>query len=85
LIAKVAAERLPIHVNTAHHRLGRVAEKTSDDLRRLADCDRPAHRRPAGRPMNEPFFVRAGGLRLRVARQGAGRPLLLITGIGAFA
>ena len=33
--------------------------------------------------MNEPFFVRAGGLRLRVARQGAGRPLLLITGIGA--
>jgi poly(3-hydroxyalkanoate) depolymerase len=33
--------------------------------------------------MNEPEFVRAGGLRLRVARQGAGRPLLLITGIGA--
>ena len=33
--------------------------------------------------MNEPFFVRAAGLRLRVARQGAGRPLLLITGIGA--
>jgi poly(3-hydroxyalkanoate) depolymerase len=33
--------------------------------------------------MNEPVFVRAGGLRLRVARQGAGHPLLLITGIGA--
>jgi poly(3-hydroxyalkanoate) depolymerase len=32
--------------------------------------------------MNE-SFVHAGGLRLRVARQGAGRPLLLITGIGA--
>jgi poly(3-hydroxyalkanoate) depolymerase len=32
--------------------------------------------------MNE-RFVDAGGLRLRVARQGEGRPLLLITGIGA--
>ncbi|MGZ4288325.1 MAG: alpha/beta fold hydrolase [Solirubrobacteraceae bacterium] len=30
-----------------------------------------------------PVFVRAGGLRLRVGRVGAGRPLLLITGIGA--
>ena len=30
-----------------------------------------------------PEFVRAGGLRLRVGRHGAGRPLLLITGIGA--
>jgi poly(3-hydroxyalkanoate) depolymerase len=28
-------------------------------------------------------FVQAGGLRLRVARQGEGRPLLLVTGIGA--
>jgi poly(3-hydroxyoctanoate) depolymerase len=28
-------------------------------------------------------FVKAGGLRLRVGRVGAGRPLLLITGIGA--
>jgi poly(3-hydroxyalkanoate) depolymerase len=28
-------------------------------------------------------FVRAAGLRLRVGRHGAGRPLLLITGIGA--
>jgi poly(3-hydroxyoctanoate) depolymerase len=28
-------------------------------------------------------FVQAGGLRLRVGRYGAGRPLLLITGIGA--
>src|SRR6478672_7764583 len=30
-----------------------------------------------------PVFVRAAGLRLRVGRVGAGRPLLLITGIGA--
>jgi poly(3-hydroxyalkanoate) depolymerase len=30
-----------------------------------------------------PAFVTAGGLRLRVGRHGAGRPLLLITGIGA--
>jgi len=30
-----------------------------------------------------PTFVSAGGLRLRVARQGTGRPLLLVTGIGA--
>src|SRR6478672_313400 len=28
-------------------------------------------------------FLTAGGLRLRVGRHGAGRPLLLITGIGA--
>jgi len=28
-------------------------------------------------------FVTAAGLRLRVGRRGAGRPLLLITGIGA--
>jgi poly(3-hydroxyoctanoate) depolymerase len=33
--------------------------------------------------MNGGAFVEAAGLRLRVARQGAGRPLLLITGIGA--
>jgi poly(3-hydroxyalkanoate) depolymerase len=30
-----------------------------------------------------PTFVRAAGVRLRVGRHGAGRPLLLITGIGA--
>jgi len=30
-----------------------------------------------------PVFVKAAGLRLRVGRRGAGRPLLLITGIGA--
>ena len=30
-----------------------------------------------------PEFVSAAGLRLRVGRRGAGRPLLLITGIGA--
>ena len=33
--------------------------------------------------MNTASYVSAGGLRLRVARHGAGRPLLLITGIGA--
>jgi poly(3-hydroxyoctanoate) depolymerase len=33
--------------------------------------------------MRNATFVQAGGLRLRVGRQGAGRPLLLITGIGA--
>jgi poly(3-hydroxyoctanoate) depolymerase len=31
----------------------------------------------------DPSFVTAAGLRVRVARIGAGRPLLLITGIGA--
>jgi poly(3-hydroxyalkanoate) depolymerase len=30
-----------------------------------------------------PFFVRAAGLRLRVARAGSGPPLVLVTGIGA--
>ena len=30
-----------------------------------------------------PVFVRAAGLRLRVGRYAVGRPLLLITGIGA--
>jgi sugar diacid utilization regulator len=37
LNAKAAAEELLIHVNTAHHRLGRIAEKTGCDLRRLPD------------------------------------------------
>ena len=37
LNAKAAAEELLIHVNTAHHRLGRIAEKTGCDLRRLSD------------------------------------------------
>jgi DNA-binding PucR family transcriptional regulator len=37
LNAKVAAERLYIHVNTAHHRLARIEEKTGCDLRDLAD------------------------------------------------
>ena len=37
LNAKAAAEALLIHVNTAHHRLGRIAERTGRDLRRLAD------------------------------------------------
>jgi sugar diacid utilization regulator len=37
LNAKVAAERLYIHVNTAHHRLARIEEKTGCDLRDLGD------------------------------------------------
>jgi PucR C-terminal helix-turn-helix domain/GGDEF-like domain len=37
LNAKVAAQRLYIHVNTAHHRLARIEEKTGCDLRNLTD------------------------------------------------
>jgi PucR C-terminal helix-turn-helix domain/GGDEF-like domain len=37
LNVKVAAERLFVHVNTAHHRLGRIEERTGCDLRSLAD------------------------------------------------
>lgn len=37
LNAKAAAQRLLIHVNTAHYRLGRIEEKTGCDLRRLSD------------------------------------------------
>jgi sugar diacid utilization regulator len=37
LNAKAAAERLLIHVNTAHYRLARIADKTGCDLRRLSD------------------------------------------------
>jgi sugar diacid utilization regulator len=37
LNAKVAAQRLYIHVNTAHHRLARIEEKTGCDLRDLTD------------------------------------------------
>lgn len=37
LNAKVAAESLYVHVNTAHHRLARIEEKTGCDLRDLTD------------------------------------------------
>jgi PucR-like helix-turn-helix protein/diguanylate cyclase with GGDEF domain len=37
LNAKAAAERLLVHVNTAHYRLARIAERTGCDLRRLSD------------------------------------------------
>ena len=37
LNAKLAAQHLYIHVNTAHHRLARIEEKTGCDLRDLAD------------------------------------------------
>jgi hypothetical protein len=36
LNAKVAAQRLFVHVNTAHHRLARIEERTGCDLRDLA-------------------------------------------------
>jgi PucR C-terminal helix-turn-helix domain/GGDEF-like domain len=37
LNARRAAENLHIHVNTAHYRLGRIAERTGRDLRRVND------------------------------------------------
>jgi sugar diacid utilization regulator len=37
LNARLAAERLHIHVNTAHYRLARIAERTGCDLRRVGD------------------------------------------------
>jgi len=37
LNARRAAENLHIHVNTAHYRLGRIAERTGNDLRRMSD------------------------------------------------
>lgn len=37
LNASQAAERLHIHVNTAHYRLGRIAERTGRNLRRVPD------------------------------------------------
>jgi sugar diacid utilization regulator len=37
LNVKAAARRLGVHINTAHHRLARVEERTGCDLRRLAD------------------------------------------------
>jgi hypothetical protein len=37
LNARRAADRLHIHVNTAHYRLGRIAERTGCDLHRFTD------------------------------------------------
>ena len=37
LNARRAAENLHIHVNTAHYRLSRIAERTGYDLRRVSD------------------------------------------------
>lgn len=37
LNAKEAAEKLFVHVNTAHYRLGKIEERTGRDMRRLAD------------------------------------------------
>ena len=72
LNAKAAAEALLIHVNTAHYRLGRIAEKTGCDLRRLADVIDLliAVRLTVATAMNERSFVEAAGLRLRVAPAG---------------
>jgi DNA-binding PucR family transcriptional regulator len=35
--AKLTAERLYVHPNTARYRLGRIEERTGCDLRRVAD------------------------------------------------
>jgi sugar diacid utilization regulator len=37
LNAKLAAERLHVHVNTAHYRLAKISERTGCDLRRISD------------------------------------------------
>jgi DNA-binding PucR family transcriptional regulator len=37
LNAKAASERLHMHVNTAHYRLGKIAERTGCDLRNVSD------------------------------------------------
>jgi sugar diacid utilization regulator len=37
LNAKAASERLHLHVNTAHYRLGKIAERTGCDLRSIDD------------------------------------------------
>ncbi len=37
LNAKAASQRLHMHVNTAHYRLGKIAERTSCDLRKVSD------------------------------------------------
>jgi DNA-binding PucR family transcriptional regulator len=37
LNATAASERLHVHVNTTHYRLGKIAERTGCDLRRISD------------------------------------------------
>jgi hypothetical protein len=37
LNAKAASEQLHVHVNTAHYRLGKIAERTGCDLRSISD------------------------------------------------
>ena len=37
LNAKLASDRLGLHANTVHYRLGRISEKTGCDLRNLDD------------------------------------------------
>jgi sugar diacid utilization regulator len=37
LNARAASERLHVHVNTAHYRLGKIAERTGGDLRDISD------------------------------------------------
>ncbi|TQL68413.1 CdaR family transcriptional regulator [Nocardioides albertanoniae] len=39
LNAKLAAERMHMHVNTAYYRLDRIAQRTGCDLRRFADVE----------------------------------------------
>jgi sugar diacid utilization regulator len=37
LNAKAASQRLHVHVNTAHYRLGKIADRTGCDLRNISD------------------------------------------------
>jgi DNA-binding PucR family transcriptional regulator len=37
LNAKAASEQLHVHVNTAHYRLGKIADRTGRDLRSVSD------------------------------------------------
>lgn len=39
LNAKIAAQRLHVHVNTAYYRLERISERTGCDLRSFADLE----------------------------------------------
>ena len=84
LNAKEAAERLFIHFNTAHYRLGQ--DRGADRARHAPARRRggPGDRDPAGAAMKS-RLVEVDGVadQRRRARDGEGTPLLLATGIGA--
>ena len=60
LNAKLAAERLHIHVNTAHYRLGRISERTGCDLRRVSDVIELLIAARLTRPPRPPAVASAG-------------------------